>query len=308
MIKVHFFAGLALVCLATGVHQLPAAGEPATRIVQQDASPDEMAIRANSKASAMAFNAGDAKAVAARWTEDGDYVNQEGQRYTGRAAIQKEYENFFAQYPGIKINYEIDSIRVLSPETAIVEGTATVGSASTPSPVSSKFVTVQVKRDGNWLIASARDVRTVVATNIDRIADFEKLIGKWVYQDGSTKVTTTCRWIGDKKFIERKYSVSNDGVVASSGTQIIGWNPVEQQITSWLFDSTGAHGFATWSPRKDGWASQSNGFTADGEPTSATYVLTHTSQDALTWKSTNRTMGDRQIPDTAELVLKRVSN
>ena len=48
-----------------------------------------------------AFNRGDAKAVAAHWTADGEYVDEAGRVFAGREAIEKEYAAFFQEHPGV---------------------------------------------------------------------------------------------------------------------------------------------------------------------------------------------------------------
>jgi uncharacterized protein (TIGR02246 family) len=311
MRNLPFYAGLMLVsfvvCLVANLSPATLAEEPGTPTIKPVASQDEATFRASAAEYVKAFNAADAKAIAARWTEDGDYVNEQGKRYVGRSAIQKEYEAFFAQYPGVQIQTKVDSVRMLSPETAIVEGTATLGNISSASPVSSHYMIIQVKKGNQWYVASARDVRVDVVSTFDRFADFEKLIGSWNYQKEQTQVAMTCRWIANKKFMERSYTVSENGTVSMSGKQIIGWNPVEQKITSWLFDSNGGHDFAIWTPQKKGWVSQSSGHTGDGAATTALNVLTHVDDDTMTWKSFNRTLEGEPLADSGELTIKRVS-
>ncbi len=57
-------------------------------------APDEQtakevaAIRATSEAFVAAFNKGDAQAIAGMWTENGEYVDDAGQRVEGHAAIE----------------------------------------------------------------------------------------------------------------------------------------------------------------------------------------------------------------------------
>ncbi len=313
MLKSQTHIGLTLasmvVCLAIESSPVISAEKPVATTIQQGsqaaAGADEVAIRASATAFAKSFNAGDAKSIAAQWTEDGDYVNEQGQRYVGRAAIQQEYEAFFSQYPGVQIQIKVDSVKVLSPTTAIQEGTTTLGTVDAPSPVSSSYLAIYVKQNNQWMIASARDVRVEIASTFDNVADFEKFIGSWSCENGSTRVATTCRWIADKKYIERKFSVTENGAVTQTGVQIIGWNPTEQQISSWLFDSTGGHDFAIWTPRKNGWETSSTGYTTDGTPTSASNILTHVDDNSMTWKSIHRMLGDQPLADTGELVLKR---
>src|SRR5262245_16965379 len=60
-----------------------------------------------------AFNKGDAKAVAAFYTPDGDYVDQTGRQYKGRAALEKLYEKVFAERKGAKLNIIVTSTRMI---------------------------------------------------------------------------------------------------------------------------------------------------------------------------------------------------
>src|SRR5262245_57028824 len=63
---------------------------------------DEKAIREAAQALARAFEKGDAKAVAAFWTEDGEYVEEGGAPVRGRDALAKAYADFFAKRPAVK--------------------------------------------------------------------------------------------------------------------------------------------------------------------------------------------------------------
>jgi len=49
-----------------------------------------------------AINQGDAEAVAALWTADGDFITTRGQRTFGRKAIQEAFARHFAETPGLK--------------------------------------------------------------------------------------------------------------------------------------------------------------------------------------------------------------
>ena len=77
------------------------------------------AIRAESLAFAAAFNKRDAKAIAELWTQDGEYIDDLGRRFLGRDAIEQGYTAFFANSPKVTLRVTIDSIRLLSDNTAI---------------------------------------------------------------------------------------------------------------------------------------------------------------------------------------------
>src|SRR5262245_50015554 len=69
-----------------------------------------------------AFGKGDGKAVAAHWTPDGEYISDEGTTIRGRAALEKDYADFFAKNPENALEVEVDTIRFPSRDTAVVEG------------------------------------------------------------------------------------------------------------------------------------------------------------------------------------------
>src|SRR4051794_29148112 len=50
-----------------------------------------------------AFNKGDARAVAAFWVPDGDYIDEGGRVTKGRAALEKLYEKQFAAQKGARL-------------------------------------------------------------------------------------------------------------------------------------------------------------------------------------------------------------
>ncbi|MDC0265821.1 SgcJ/EcaC family oxidoreductase [Mariniblastus sp.] len=296
----QFITGLLLIGSISGTILIPQLlNAEETRVPM---TVNESEIRECAKAFSNAFNSGDAKAIAAQWTMDGDYTNEAGIEFNGREAIEKEYTNFFKQYPGVKIKIDIEEIKMLSETSAIEEGTATLGEFA---PVECHYVLIHVKKNGKWLIASARDMRIEAKSNFERFSELEKLIGTWSHETSAGKIETTYRWIANKKFIERKFSVSIDGKTTLSGTQIIGWEPSSQQITSWLFDSTGGNGVATWTPTEKGWMIQSSGVTSDGTTTAATNYWNFSNNDTITWNSTNRLMGNEPLAEAAELTLKR---
>ena len=53
-----------------------------------------------------AYNRGDAKAVAAHWSESGEWISPSGQRFQGKPAIEKEMQSLFTENKGVRI--EVD--------------------------------------------------------------------------------------------------------------------------------------------------------------------------------------------------------
>src|SRR5579871_4900149 len=133
------------------------------RVANPAQAADEKAIHQASAALVKAFNAGDAKAVAAQWTPDGDFVDVQGEVFRGRDAIEKMYATQFALAKGGKIEVTIDSIRFLGKDTALEKGTARARPVAARTAAVTRFTAVRVKRDGKWLleVSTKRPTRPV---------------------------------------------------------------------------------------------------------------------------------------------------
>src|ERR1700758_1092871 len=87
---------------------------------------DKEAIFSNAKAFVDAFEKGDAKAVAAFWAEDGDYADLDGRHLQGRTAIEDAFKEFFKENKGLKLRIDVKSVRFVTPDVAIEDGTSSV--------------------------------------------------------------------------------------------------------------------------------------------------------------------------------------
>ena len=84
------------------------------------------------------------------WTEDGEYIDDTGRHFVGRDAIEKGYAEFFAANPNAKIQITIDSLRLLSSDTAIEDGRAVADCAIREHSGFTKYTVIHVKVDGKW--------------------------------------------------------------------------------------------------------------------------------------------------------------
>jgi uncharacterized protein (TIGR02246 family) len=278
----------------------PAATEQAA-VVE---SPDLAALRKSAASFAEAFNRGDAAAVAALWTPDGEYVDDRGRKFVGREAIEQGYAEFFAGNPGATLQLQIEALRLLSPSTALEDGQAVSQPADGDAPIRSEYSVVHVKVDGRWFMASVRDTLIAESTR-DNMSDLGWLIGSWTAEEHGVKTESQCRWIGDKSFVERRYTTTGLDGAKTTGLQIIGFNAEHDQVHSWNFSPDGSFAVGVWSPIEDGWQASITGATADGTPTTATNRLQRLDDNAYVWQSVERSLGDSAIPDTDEVVIRR---
>jgi uncharacterized protein (TIGR02246 family) len=267
--------------------------------------PTLAAIAPSANAFIEAFNSHDAKAVAALWATDGEYIDESEKRFAGREAIEKEYASFFTAHPKARISFVIDRVRQPEANTMIEEGRAIVTLGDDEN--ASRYTAIHKRVDGKWLMASVRD-RSFNTSAEDALNDLDWLVGSWHAEENGNKVDSTCRWAAGKKFLERTYSVTRDGKVAASGVQVIGWNPQTQQLQSWIFTSDGGHSVGIWTPRKNGWAIETRGMLADGTPTQAVNLFTRVDDRAFSWQSVERAVGESALPDTEEVLLQRADS
>ena len=279
--------------------------DPKSAAQPDPAAADISLIRAGSEAFVAAFNKHDAKAVAALWTEQGEYIDDTGRTIAGRDAIEKDYAAFFAENPDVQIQIVIDSLRVLSDAVAIEDGRAVVDPAPPGAPGVSKYTAVHAKVDGKWLMASVRDTWIEAQVSRQSVADLAWLIGTWVAEEHGVKNESVCRWVANEHFVQRAYTTTSFDGTKTSGVQLIGWNPLDGRVQSWSFSPDGGHDFGAWLPMHDGWMAEMRGTTGGGVPTSSVNLLRRLDDNAYIWQSVERLVGGTPLPDTNEVVIKR---
>ncbi len=254
-----------------------------------------------------AFNKGDAKAVAAFWTPEADYVDPLGRHTKGRAAIEKMYEKLFAGRKGAKLNIIVNSVRLVGSDVALEDGITEVTPADGGPPSAARFSAVLVKKDGQWYFESVRDSLARPPSNVEHFEDIEWLIGEWTGEaDKGESATASYAWAENQNFIVSSFSTTLNGVPVVGGTQWIGWDAVDKQVRSWSFYSGGGNGEAIWTKDGGKWNLKTNARTADGKKVSATNVLTKVDADHATWQMTKLTVDGQSMPDPTPVKLKRV--
>src|SRR5881275_201670 len=130
-------------------------GMPALRAAESDPRTGE--ITKTAEAFVEAFHKGDAKAVAAFWTPDGDYVDENSRVLKGQKAIEDSFAELFATRKGLKLRIDVASVRFPAPDLAIEDGTSTVFAPDGSAPSRARYSNVLIKKDGQWLLSSMRE-------------------------------------------------------------------------------------------------------------------------------------------------------
>ncbi len=270
-------------------------------------SQDKAAIAKNAEAFVEAFDKGDAKSLAALWTPEGDYTDQTGHVMKGQAAIGKTFGEFFAENKGLKLGIESESLRFVTPDVAIEDGVSTVFSPDGTPPSRVRYSIVHVKNEGKWHLSSVRDAPYVAPSNYEHLQGLEFTIGSWSGESSDGKgEQLDVSWAENQNFVHAVFSTSAGNVSVSSAHHIIGWDPLQKTIRSWMFDRTGGFGEAGWTRDGKKWTLKTTSVLQDGKKASATYVLTQVDDNTIRLQAKDQTWDGEKVPDSKEVNLKRV--
>jgi uncharacterized protein (TIGR02246 family) len=268
-------------------------------------SADESAIRANIDLFIKAYNAGDAKAVAALFTPDGQVENQDGEITEGREAIAQVFAGLFSESPKKKLEVFVESIRFIGADLAVEVGTTKETTGPNEPPEYDRYTVLHVRRDGKWQMALARDEEGPVATAHERLQPLAWLVGDWVDDGGSAVVTSSCRWSEDGNFLVQEFKLQVNGRDEMNVTQRIGWDPAAKCVRSWVFDTEGGFGQSVWTRDGDSWLIKATAVRPDGTTATATNQLVQTGGNAYIWRSADRVVaGEVQEPMQVKVVRK----
>ena len=268
-------------------------------------SSEENAIRAAVESYVAAYNRGDAKAVAAHWSESGEWISPSGQRFQGRQAIEKEIKSLFAENQGVRIDVINVAIRLVSPEVAMEEGTARVARPG-ELPSESTYLAIHVKKDGQWKLNSVHETTVAdVPAASPKLQDLAWLVGEWIDQSPEATIEANVTWTKNKTFLSYAFKASVPGTDDLEGTQVIGWDPAADTIRSWMFDSDGGFGEGTWSKKDDSWIVKFSQVLPDGRKASATNIYTLSDANTFTWKSIGRKLDGEFLPNIEEVKIVR---
>lgn len=289
-----FGAAIAGVCCC-GLSTRAAVGQDDTAAAQ---------VRTSAEQLAEAFRAGKTDEIVASFLPHGELIDEHGNVYQGQKEIHDLLSAYFAKYPGAKLAFRIDSIRLLGP-VAVEEGTRDMQTSDGSSRATVRYLAVRTKTTDGWRIASIRDFADHPApTPHQRLQPLGWLVGEWVNEGTDGVVNISIRWSEDENFLLGEFLVNSGGRIAMKSSQRIGWDPLTGKVRSWLFDSDGGFGEATWTQLDDAWVMKSSAVLPDGLTGSATVTVTPISKDRFAMKGTERIVGDGR-EDDFELTITR---
>jgi uncharacterized protein (TIGR02246 family) len=270
---------------------------------------DEKALLENAEAFVAAFNKGDARALAAFWTPEGDFTDQLGHKLVGREAIEKSFAELFGDNKGIQLRIDITGLRFVTPEVAVEDGTLAVIHPDGSAPTRARYTNVHVRKDGKWYLESVRAAPFTPPSNYEHLKGLEWLIGEWV--DDAEKgdgARMSFEWTDNQNFVISRFTTTIKGVSIGGGTSWIGWDPTAKAVRSWMFDSTGGFGQGAWTRDEAKWTIKLESVLPDGKKATSTNVVTRVDANAISWEVKDRTLDGKPLPEIKAVKMKRAAD
>ena len=282
----------AVVVLGGLVHQ-----SPATAAVKDD----ELAIQKAIDNYCLSFNKGDVEGILAIWGADSEYIDETGKSIKGHDALAALFKAAVAANKGAKTQIKTSSLRFFN-DVAWQDGKAILTEANGESD-SSPFTAIWTKKDGKWLLNLVREQPGEPVADKDecnpRLKELCWLVGDWVNEDKEAKITLSVKWMKGEKFLVADMAVFHKGEETMSLIQVIGWDPIKEQVRSWLFDTRGGFGEGNWSHKGNTWTVDAAGITADGRRGSGTHFWKSADDNTFTWEGIDRDVGGQLLPDVS---------
>src|SRR5262249_52801068 len=243
--------------------------------------------RAAVSAYSEALKTGDLKRILANWTADAEFTDEAGKVHKGQAAIGKLYEADLKELKAGKTVVHIEALRFVTPDVATMDGTVEF----TPENgvlESNRFSAVWTKVAGRWLIAATRDLPELESKVAERgMKELQWLTGDWIAQDKGTTIKLNVKPDLGGKFAFMKYDIKTEKD-SMAVLQILGYDPIESTLRSWVFDSGGGYGESLWSRENAVWTSETVGVLPTGQTGSSVNLVRILSPDSFSWNSTQR--------------------
>jgi uncharacterized protein (TIGR02246 family) len=252
-----------------------------------------------------AYNARDAKGLAALFTTDAEIEDEDGDVTRGLGAIVERFSGIFKESAGDRLAVDTDTLRFLGTDIAIEEGTASHSTGADTPPRTNRYSVIYARQGGRWLHARIRDEEPEEVSPHVQLRQLKWMLGEWVNESDDGIVKTHCKWSDDGNFLLRDFDVKVEGRIALRGTQRIGWDAQRKQFRMWVFDDRG--GFAEGLLSRDGdrWITKASGVRSDGQSVSVTTAIMPLGKDRILWQTLDRTVGGEAVTGTDLIYLVR---
>ena len=266
---------------------------------QNPKSNEDKAVRTTVDSYIEAFNKGDLNGVMAFFTNDADFIDDNGTQYQGKAKLTEIFKRSLAEMKGRKLKATVTSLHLVRPDVAIADGKAEI-TGPDGNVDSGRFTSTWIKNNGKWLLCSVRDLPDSpadTALGSPELNQLEWLVGAWAHESENFSVQLSGRWMLNKSFLQLDYTVKGSGNEELTVIQFFGWDSVAGVIHSWFFDSRGGYGDGDYVRSGNTWTSEWSGVLSEGRIGSSTNGIQMIDEKSFVFRSVNREIDGVPVAD-----------
>ena len=277
-----------------------------TAIADDPATDDIQSIAQSIEGYVKDFNEANVSGIVSRWSENGRMTDVDGNVIQGRDKLTEQLTAYFKDVQGALLSVDVQSLEWISPSVARETGVATITVAD-QQPERTDYVAMHIKTAEGWKLDSIVEgpFAAPAPSNYERLKDLEWMIGTWQAENDQSSITTTCRWSKNQNFIIRSFAVQNEGQDTFEGTQVIGWDPINNAIRSWTFDSDGGYAAGRWTIEDGRWLENSKSILPDGRVGSSTHIFRHSDDGSVSYQAIARQVDDELLPSVGPVTVNR---
>lgn len=255
-----------------------------------------------------AFNKGDFTVLSSLWTSDATFSKPETNEVVeGKDPIMQllQWGSKELKERDLKFTFQILKIDFPNANRAVVQGVVNITDKGNLIQRNARQVEF-LKQNGKWLINSVKEIEVPPPPPVyNHLKELEWLIGKWKDSDENVTITFNTEWDKFKNFLKQNFRMEVYDLEALEGIQIIGWDPIENKIRSWVFDSDGGFGTGLWSKKNDNWHVVLNYILSDGKKGSATNIYTKVDERSYRFSSNNREVEGAALPNIEPVTVSK---
>jgi uncharacterized protein (TIGR02246 family) len=279
---------------------------PAMACAQDKSATDAVKLaQAQADRYTAAFDNADVKALSDLYADDVEYTTETGVLIFGRTAVIDGLTKYFSRNKGAKLELHTESARLLTPEVLREKGLSTLTSSTGKSEFT-RYTVSYVKKGDAWLITEVGETAPpAVNAAAQALGELAWMVGSWNDNSPGITVDTHVDWTKQSHFLRRSFSVTRDGQKTVDGTEVIGYDPVQGHLRSWIFDSQGGFGEGAWTQEGNKWLVNVKAIGPDGSQSSSQHVITKIDDNKYTWESINRVRDGEVLPNLDKIEVVR---
>lgn len=260
-------------------------------------SEEESKIKQLSESYAAAFNAHDSNKISHLLTEDAVYVNfNTDEVIEGKSTLIDYLKEQFADHD-TSLKITIDSIVFKDADHAVEDGVAEISSKAQP-PVQKIFNAEYVKINDSWLLQKISELNlSKQPSQVEHLKELSWLTGNWIDSDDNVSLNLSYEWAEGGNFLIQHFTMQILNHKQMEGVQIIGWDPSQEKMRSWIFDTDGGFGESLWFKQGMQWFARTSFTLPDGRKASAMHIYTKVDENTYTFASENRDVDGTLLPN-----------